>query len=84
MGYLLSGPGFDQRAVMGFGAGQRNLAAALVVASQDFDDPKTLVMVVLFSIVGLLVLFAIALILRRRRPPLAHGSPAAPSHEPRA
>lgn len=73
MGYLISSPGFNRRAVMGLGAGQRNLAAALVVASQDFDDPQTLVMVVLYSVVVLMVLFPIALILRRRSP-----SPAPP------
>lgn len=70
VGYLISSQGFNRRAVMGLGAGQRNIAAALVVASQDFDDPKTLVMVVLFSVVDLLVLFPIALILRRRHPTL--------------
>ena len=68
MGYLLSSSGFNRRAVMGLGAGQRNIAAALVVASQDFTDPKTLSMVVLFSVVDLLVLFPIALYLRRGSP----------------
>jgi BASS family bile acid:Na+ symporter len=66
IGYLISSPGFDRRAVMGLGAGQRNIAAALVVASQDFDDPKTLVMVVAFSVIDLTVLFPIAWLLRRR------------------
>lgn len=68
MGYLISSPGFNRRAVMGLGAGQRNIAAALVAASQGFDNPKTLVMVVLFSVIDLMVLFPIALILRRRAP----------------
>lgn len=66
MGYLISSQGFNRRTVMGLGSGQRNIAAALVVASQDFDDPKTLVMVVLFSVIDLMVLFPIALILRRQ------------------
>jgi len=66
MGYLLSSSGFNRRAVMGLGAGQRNIAAALVVASQDFKDPKTLAMVVLFSVIDLMVLFPIAFILRQR------------------
>jgi BASS family bile acid:Na+ symporter len=82
VGYLISSPGFNRRVVMGLGAGQRNIAAALVVASQDFDDPRTLVMVVLFSVVDLMVLFPIALILRRRSPtrppPPTHGGHAAP------
>lgn len=79
MGYLLSSPGFDRRAVLGLGAGQRNIAAAMIVASQDFDDPKTLVMVVLFSVVDLLVLFPIAWLLGRRSParlpPPTHEGP---------
>jgi BASS family bile acid:Na+ symporter len=66
MGYLLSSSGFNRRAVMGLGAGQRNIAAALVVASRDFQDPNTLVMVVLFSVLDLLVLFPIAWVLRQR------------------
>lgn len=68
MGYLISSPGFNRRAVMGLGAGQRNIAAALVAASQGFDNPKTLIMVILFSVIDLMVLFPIALILRRRAP----------------
>jgi len=68
VGYLLSGSGFDRRTVMGLGAGQRNIAAALVVASQGFDDPNTLIMVVLFSLIDLMVLFPIAWMLRRRSP----------------
>jgi BASS family bile acid:Na+ symporter len=67
-GYLLSSPGFDRRTVMGLGAGQRNVAAALVVASQDFDDPNTLVMVVLCLMIELMILFPIAWMLRRRSP----------------
>jgi BASS family bile acid:Na+ symporter len=80
-GYLISGTGFDRRTVMGLGAGQRNIAAALVVAS-DFGDPDTLIMVVLFSVIDLAVLFPIAWLLRRRsgrpRPP-----PALERHAPR-
>jgi BASS family bile acid:Na+ symporter len=66
MGYLLSGPGFDRRTVMGLGAAQRNVAAAMVVAAQDFDDPRTLVMVVSFSVIDLIVLFPVAWVLRGR------------------
>jgi BASS family bile acid:Na+ symporter len=75
MGYLMSARSFDRRAVMGLGAGQRNIAAALVVASRDFDDPNTLVMVVLFSVIDLLVLFPIAWALRRRSVAQKEGRP---------
>lgn len=69
IGYLISSQGFNRRTIMGLGAGQRNIAAALVVASQDFDDPKMLTMIVLFSVVDLIVLFPIAMILRKRSTP---------------
>lgn len=83
MGYLISSSGFNRRAVMGLGAGQRNIAAALVVASQDLSDPRTLVMVVLFSVIDLMVLFPIALVLRRNSPTLQslkHKGNIAPPH----
>jgi BASS family bile acid:Na+ symporter len=81
-GSLLSSPGFHRRTVMGLGAAQRNIAAALVVASRDFDDPDTLVMVVLFSVVDLLVLFPIAWILRRRAPGELPPAEKRRSHQP--
>src|SRR5947209_18207859 len=45
IGWLLGGPGVVPKRVMALGTGQRNIAAALVVASQSFDDPKVVVMV---------------------------------------
>ncbi len=79
IGYLISSQGFNRRAVMGLGTGQRNIAAALVVASQDFDDPKILTMVVLFSVVDLMVLFPIAMILRRRATPPRYNATYRPN-----
>src|SRR5438445_10188273 len=45
IGWLLRGPDVDTKRVMALGTGQRNIGAALVVASQSFDDPKVVVMV---------------------------------------
>ncbi|MGB0056415.1 MAG: bile acid:sodium symporter, partial [Methyloceanibacter sp.] len=45
IGWLLGGPGNDTRRVLALGTGQRNIAAALVVASQSFRDPQVIVMV---------------------------------------
>ena len=45
IGWLLGGSGVDTKRVTALGTGQRNIAAALVVASQSFDDPKVVVMV---------------------------------------
>jgi BASS family bile acid:Na+ symporter len=54
------------RTVLGLGTAQRNIAAATVVATQGFDDPKVVVMVVVVSLAGMILLFPIAWMLRRR------------------
>lgn len=60
IGWFLGGPVPDTRGVMALGTAQRNIAAALVVGGQNFDDPKVVVMVAVVAIVGLLVLFPFA------------------------
>ena len=59
-GWLLGGPEADTKRVMALGTGQRNIAAALVVASQSFSDPKVVVMVIVVAIVGLVVLMPLS------------------------
>lgn len=62
--------------VLGLGTGQRNIAAAMVVATQGVGDPNTVVMVVVSSLVEFAVLFPIAWLLARssrRQRPLRHG-----------
>src|SRR3954468_7885309 len=56
LGWLLGGPARDTRSVLAMGTAQRNIAAALVVAGQNFDEPRVLVMVVVVAIVGMLLL----------------------------
>jgi BASS family bile acid:Na+ symporter len=60
IGWLLGGPRFATKGVLALGTAQRNIAAALVVAGQNFDDPKVLVMVVVVAVVGLLILMPLA------------------------
>ena len=66
-GYLLGG-GSDpaERGVIALGTAQRNIAAATVVATQSFGNPRTLVMVVVTSIVSMAVLFPIARMMGNR------------------
>jgi bile acid:Na+ symporter, BASS family len=59
IGWLLGGPDADTKRVMALGTGQRNIAAALV-ASESFDDPKVVVMVIVVAIVGLVILMPLA------------------------
>jgi len=65
MGWLLGGPGAETRRVLALGTAQRNIAAALVVGSQSFHDPKVVVMVVVVAIVGLFVLMPLSRMLAR-------------------
>jgi bile acid:Na+ symporter, BASS family len=59
-GWLLGGPDMDARRVLALGTAQRNIAAAIVVGSQSFTDPKVVVMVVVVAIVGLLILMPVS------------------------
>ena len=59
IGYTLGGSESSIKSVMGLGAGQRNISAALVVAGQNFDlDVITYLMVI--SVVGLVILMPLA------------------------
>jgi BASS family bile acid:Na+ symporter len=50
----------DTRRVMAFGTGQRNVAAAMVVASESFGDPKVVVMVVVVMVLSLIALIPLS------------------------
>jgi bile acid:Na+ symporter, BASS family len=66
IGWLLGGPHVDIKRVMALGTGQRNIAAALVVGSESFDDPKVVVMVIVVAIVGLIILMPLSRALGKR------------------
>jgi bile acid:Na+ symporter, BASS family len=65
-GWLLGGPGNETRRVLALGTGQRNIAAAIVVASGSFSDPRVVVMVIVVAIVGLIVLILLSRALGKR------------------
>ena len=60
LGWLVSGGPRGAKSVMALGTSQRNIAAALVVGGQNFEDPNVVLMVVVVAIVGLLLLMALA------------------------
>src|SRR6266404_3118049 len=72
-GWLLGGPNADTKRVMALGTGQRNIAAALVVASQSFSDPKVIVMVIVVAIVGLIILMPLSRAFASLIEPMRHG-----------
>ena len=60
VGWLLGGPRADTRGVLALGTGQRNTAAALVVAGQNFSDANVVVMITVVMIVSFAVLMPLA------------------------
>lgn len=69
IGWILGGPGTDTRGVLSLGTGQRNTAAALVVAAQNFSDAKVVVMITVVMVVSFAVLMPLAGALARRQQP---------------
>ena len=63
IGWMLGGPSVDTRRALALGTGQRNVAAALVVASESFSDPSVVIMVIAVTIVGLLTLMPLCHVL---------------------
>lgn len=70
--YLLGSLGRAQKWVQTFGAGQRNIAAAMVVATMNFGNDEV-VMVVVYSLITLLIMTPLALELGKRRPKAAEA-----------
>jgi len=66
IGWLLGGHSLGIKGVLALGTAQRNIAAALVVGGENFDDPKVLVMVVVVAVVGLIILMPLARFLGAR------------------
>lgn len=72
VGYALGGPAPGTRSVLGLGTGQRNVAAALLIATQNFpDEPGVAVMLLVSTLAGLVVLLPAARRFARSTPPPA-------------
>jgi bile acid:Na+ symporter, BASS family len=69
IGWVVGGPGADTRGVLSLGTAQRNTAAALVVAGQNFSDARVIVMITVVMIVSFAMLMPLARVLARRQQP---------------
>ena len=65
-GYFLGGKDLRQKSVLGLGTGQRNVAAALAIATGNFTDPKVVTMLLVATLFGLIPLLFAGLWLRNR------------------
>ena len=66
IGWLLGGASLETKGVSSLGTAQRNIAAAILVGGQSFDDPKVLVMVVVVAVIGLVTLMPLARLIGTR------------------
>lgn len=84
VGYALGGPAPGTRSVLGLGTGQRNVAAALLIATQNFPDPEVVVMLLVTTLAGAVVLLAAARFCARRTAAFGTdpGAPAAAAPVP--
>ncbi len=67
LGYFLGGPGSDTKRVLGLATGQRNIAAAMLVASRNFTEPMVIVMLLIVTLLGLFIQIPLAIKLGTRR-----------------
>jgi BASS family bile acid:Na+ symporter len=77
IGYAVGGPSRGTRSVLGLGTGQRNIAAALIVATENAVDPGVVTTLLVCTLTGLLVLVPAARFLARRRSAEPGGQPGA-------
>jgi BASS family bile acid:Na+ symporter len=84
VGYGLGGPAPGTRSVLAVGTGQRNVAAALLIATQNFpDEPGVVVMLLVTTIAGLIPLVFAARWFARQSPVASGtGEPKAAGPEP--
>ena len=65
VGYMM-GDGYEKLKEMGgLGTAQRGTAAAMIVASQNFDDPRVLVVITILNILALVFLISAAKLMSR-------------------
>ena len=60
IGYFLSGKDKATKVVSALGTGQRNISAAILVATQNFKDPEVTIMLVAVAIFGLFIMMPYA------------------------
>jgi BASS family bile acid:Na+ symporter len=71
IGYFLGGRTDSLHDVGALGTAQRNTAAGVLIATQNFSDPNVLVIITLANALGIVLLMLFARVLSRDNPPVA-------------
>jgi hypothetical protein len=66
MGYLLGGRSADQRLVLAFGASQRDLSAAALVAIHSLSDLRIVIVLTVAALLGACIQIPLAILIGRR------------------
>jgi BASS family bile acid:Na+ symporter len=66
IGYVMGGPELRNREVLAFGTGFRNVSAALVVVSANFEDSQILFMVLVIAAFGIIFMMILGGLLYRK------------------
>jgi BASS family bile acid:Na+ symporter len=69
-GWIIGGPQAGPRRILALCCGQPNMAAAFVIANQNFSDPRVMLMLLVVMIAGLLILLPLTFFFARRPLPL--------------
>ncbi len=73
IGYVLGGPDIRDREVLAFGTGFRNVSAALIVVTANYTEPKTIFMVLVIAIFGIIFMMILGGIFYRKNKRLRHS-----------
>lgn len=65
-GWLIGGPQASSRRVLSLCCSQPNMAAAMAIASQNFHDPRVLIMLVMITVTGMLILLPLSFFFARQ------------------
>jgi bile acid:Na+ symporter, BASS family len=71
-GWVIGGPQVGPRRILALCCGQPNMAAAFVIANQNFGDPRVVLMLLVVMVAGLLILLPLTVFFARR-PLAAHA-----------
>ena len=78
IGYVLGGRTDSLHDVGALGTAQRNTAAGVIIATQNFSDPNVLVIITVANTLGIILLLIFARVLSRDNPPVSPAMPSGP------
>ena len=73
-GWLIGGPNASQRRMLALNCSQPNLAVAVLIATQNFQDPRVVLMLLVVMLMSILIVLPLCVIFNRQEYALAVNS----------